>query len=269
MTLAEPQVQDTRRPVQDPPRSVGRVLSVLEAVADRRDGLSLSELAALVDTPKSSLLNMLKGLVASHHLTALNQRYRLGGASYRMAHMILAARPSMSPVLHEALEELLERTGETAVLTRLDPATMTVTYLEGIDSRQTVRYTVSLGSSRPLYSTAAGQAILAHEDEAAREHYLTHTPFRHLTPYTITDPDRLRAKLQTIRDDGFAISIQEGIVGAVGIAAALCDAGDQRHGRLALLVAGPVGRLDKRIDEVSRVVVEVAEKTSAMMRFAR
>ncbi len=265
--LAEPDAQETRRPMQDAPRSVGRVLSVLETVADRRDGLSLTELAVLVDTPKSSLLNMLKGLVASQHLTLLNQRYRLGGAAYRMAHMILAARPSMSPVLHEALEELHERTGETAVLTRLDPATMTVIYVEGIDSRQTIRYTVSLGASRPLYSTASGQVILAYEDDATQERYLTQTDFQHLTPHTITDPDRLRAKLAAIRDDGVAVSVQEGIVGAVGISAALRD--DQGRGRQALLVAGPIGRLDKRIQEVSDIVAEVADKTAAMLRFSR
>jgi len=267
--LAAPQVQETRRPMQDPPRSVARVLSVLETVADRRDGLSLSELAPLVDTPKSSLLYMLKGLVASQHLTVLNQRYRLGGAAYRMAHTILASRPSMSPVLHEAIEELLERTGETAVLTRLDPATMTVTYLDGIDSRQTVRYNVSLGSSRPLYSTAAGQAILANEETATQERYLRETDFQQLTPQTIIDPDRLRAKLADIRLAGFAVSVQEGIVGAVGIAAALGGGEEQGRRGLALLVAGPIGRLDKRIDEVSRIIVEVAEKTSAMLRFAR
>ncbi|WP_084581261.1 IclR family transcriptional regulator [Sphingomonas azotifigens] len=269
MPLAELPVQDHRRPIQDPPRSVGRVLSVLETVADRRDGISLSELALLVDTPKSSLLNMLKGLVASQHLTVLNQRYRLGGAAYRMAHAMLASRPSMSPVLHEAIEELLERTGETAVLTRLDPESMTVTYIEGVDSRQTVRYSVSLGSSRPLYCTAAGQAILAYEEPATQERYIAQTEFLQLTPNTLTDPDRLRAKLARIRSDGYAVSIQEGIFGAVGIAAALPGNDDLDRRRIALLVAGPTGRLDKRIEEVSRVLTEVAEKTAGMLRFAR
>lgn len=259
--------EDLRRVPQEPPRSIGRVLNVLETVADRRDGLSLSELAQIVDTPKSSLLMMLKGLVASNHLTVLNQRYRLGGAAFKLAHTMLGARPNMSPVLHEALVELWERTQESAVMTSLDREAMTVVYEEGLESPQTIRYTVAVSSVRPLYSTAAGQAMLAFQPTDTLDRYFATTRFEQHTRATITDPARLREKLARIREDGFAVSIQEGIPGAVGIAAPLfgrdgsCDR--------ALLVAGPLGRLDQRMESAAAVLVEICRKTSMMLQYAR
>lgn len=259
--------EDARRSPQEPPRSIGRVLNVLETVAERRDGVSLSELAQIVDTPKSSLLMMLKGLVASNHLTVLNQRYRLGGAAFKLAHTMLGARPSMSPVLHEALVELWERTQESAVMTSLDRDAMTVVYDEGLESPQTIRYTVAVGSERPLYSTAAGQAMLAFQPVEVRDRYIETTKFKKHTSATIVDPARLREKLARIREQGFAVSIQEGIAGAVGIAAPLfgrdgsCDK--------ALLVAGPLGRLDRRMEPAAEVLLEISKKTSMMLRYAR
>jgi|GEM_PF-423773 len=259
--------EDSRRPPQEPPRSIGRVLSVLETVADRRDGVSLSELAQIVDTPKSSLLMMLKGLVASNHLTVLNQRYRLSGEAFKLAHTILGARPSMSPVLHEALVELWERTQESAVMTSLDRDAMTVVYDEGLESPQTIRYTVAVGSARPLYATAAGQAMLAFQPAEVRDRYLETTHFEKQTSATILDPERLREKLDRIREEGFAVSVQESIAGAVGIAAPLF--GRDGSCNKALLVAGPVGRLDRRMEPAAEVLLEICKKTSMMLQYAR
>lgn len=258
--------EDTRRSPQEPPRSIGRLLSVLEAVADRRDGVPLSELAQIVDTPKSSLLMMLKGLVASNHLTVLNQRYRLGGAAFKLAHTMLGARPSMSPVLHEALVELWERTQESAVATSLDRDAMTVVYDEGLESPQTIRYTVAVGSARPLYSTAAGQAMLAFQSAEVQDRYLKHTRLEKHTSATIVDPVRLREKLARIRHEGFAVSIQEGIAGAVGIAAPLF--GPDGSCDKALLIAGPIGRLDRQMELASEILLEICKKTSLMLQYA-
>ncbi len=50
------------------PQSVGRVVLILEALSGVRDGATLSELAAEVGAPKTSLVGLLAGLTAERYL---------------------------------------------------------------------------------------------------------------------------------------------------------------------------------------------------------
>lgn len=250
----------------DAPRSIGRVLNVLETLAEFRGGASLTEIAQALGMPKSSLLVLLKALVASRHLSVSDQRYRLGEAAFDLGQKILGARSS-TVLLRQALGELANRTQETAVLTGFDPHMRVVSYIDAVESPQTVRYAVALGLIRQLYCTAAGQVTLAYQSDEYRDTYLRTNRFQQLTPNTVTDPGKIRERLARIRAQGYAVSVEESIPGASGIAAPIIIPGQPID--RALLVAGPVARLAAHTDEIVAAVVELAARASQQLAHTR
>ncbi|HXC38014.1 MAG TPA: helix-turn-helix domain-containing protein [Burkholderiales bacterium] len=67
------------------PRSLNRVLDILAMLADGGKEQSLGELTGTLGIPKSSLLNLLRGLCNSRHLVREGQKYRIGPEAVRLA----------------------------------------------------------------------------------------------------------------------------------------------------------------------------------------
>lgn len=65
------------------------------------------------------------------------------------------------------------------------------------------------GMQLEAYCTAVGKVLLAALSKAEREAYLRSGPFISLTPNTITDPDLLRAELESVGEKGYAIDDSE------------------------------------------------------------
>ena len=97
-------------------RSAARVLDVLEYLAGREQGASLSECVVALDLPKSSTLMLLRTVLARGYVTKDEaDRYRLndifrtygfGWGGHRFARLIALAKPIM--------EELCRAVDETA-----------------------------------------------------------------------------------------------------------------------------------------------------------
>src|SRR3546814_9938443 len=82
--------------------------------------------------------------------------YRLGPAGYGLGSALLEARRRLqsSDLLREGMRRLAERSGETVLLAVRDKQTATLTYVDLIESRNALRFTVAIGDRRPLYCTA-------------------------------------------------------------------------------------------------------------------
>lgn len=254
----------TTKPGPESPRSLVRLLGLFEAIARASDGLTLVELSIALESPKSSLLTMLKPLTATGHLLHEAGRYRLGPTVFVFAETLLRARQS-SPLIRAFMQELWTETKETVLLTAIDREAQLVTYVECLDSPQFVRYVVPAGTTRPLYCSAAGQALLAFQPEAWREHYLLGARLQKLTPKTITDRNGLRRRLDTIRASGISVSIGEAIPGAAGIAVPIMH-GDGAVNE-ALLLAGPSDRIGRDQEQICKIVREIGERMSAALGY--
>lgn len=246
----------------DSPRSALRLLGILDAVSSGSGALSLADLSSQLGAPKSSLLLILRPLVHRGYLTHRDGRYRLGSSAFRLASSIMSKR-SFPEIIRGCMETLAEQTDETVYLAAVDRDAGTSTYVEGIESPQPVRYWVPIGTSRPLYCSAAGLCLLAHQDPAWREAYVRRTPLEPLTPRTQTDPDKLLRRLDEIQRDGLAYSVGEAVSDASGMAAPIVD--PDGSVTMALLVAAPVLRFQKRADLLRRSVIVAAATASAAL----
>jgi DNA-binding IclR family transcriptional regulator len=234
-------------------RSALRLVALFEALATAAEGLSLAELSARLGAPKSSLLGILRSMVAAGYMEHGHGLYRLGPKSFRLAADMLAGR-RFPALLRPILQDLAAKAGETVFLVLLDRAAQRMTYADIIDSPNPVRYTVPTGTTRPLYVSAGGQMLLAYQEPAWIDSYIRAARLDALTPRTITDPDALHERLRAIRREGFAVSLGETVPGAAGVAAPIVNA----DGTVAagLLIGAPIDRFEQQLPELKRLLRE-------------
>ncbi len=242
-------------------RSATRLVALFEALAKSEQGISLAELSATIAAPKSSLLGLLRSMVALGYMEHDRGLYRLGPKAFRLAADILAIR-RFPNLVRPILQELQAKSGETVFLVVLDRTAQRMTYADIIDSPNPVRYTVPTGTTRPLYVSAGGQMLLAYQEPAWADSYIRATRLEKLTERTITDREALRERLAAIRRDGFAISIGETVPGAAGVAAPIFNAdGSVSAG---LLIGAPIDRFEQELPELKRLLREATARVSGM-----
>lgn len=244
------------------PRSLTRLLGLFDALARSADGLSLADLNVILESPKSSLLNLLRPLVGDGYLIHDGNRYRLGPAIFRLAANIMSVW-NFSKVLHPYLEELAERCHETVYVGVLDRGQGVITYVDVIESSQSVRYAMPVGTTRPLYCTAAGRLLLAHADREWREEYLRKVKIERRTPQTIVGKTELRAELDRVMQQGYSVSVGELMRESAGIAAPIV--GSDGKVVAALAIGAPSDRFEEARPVLQEMLLEVARRASGMM----
>lgn len=242
------------------PRSLTRLLALFGVLSRAPEGKSLAELNVILDTPKSSLLNLLRPLVAEGFLLHGNGNYRLGPSIFRLSASVLAAW-SFPKLIRPFLEELSLRTEETVLLGVLDREAECVTYVEIINSPHPVRYQIPVGTSRPLYATTAGRLLLAYTDKKWQDEYISSVAFKVKTAVPITRK-YLKQEVAQIRQDGLSCSLDIALKGLSGVSAPVFGA----DGRClaALNIAGPTERFRRDIESLKVIVKDVANKASGI-----
>jgi IclR family transcriptional regulator, acetate operon repressor len=245
------------------PRSLTRLLGLFDVLAKSKDGMSLAELNHALQSPKSSLLNLLRPLVIDGFLACENGRYRLGPSIFRLAANIMSVW-NFSSTMRPYLEELAQSSGESVYVGVLDTVGSVITYVDTIESAKAVRFSVPVGAARPLYSTAAGRVLLAFGDEDWVENYLRNTKISAYTPYTVTSRKALREELEKIRKTRISVSMGETFPESGAIAAPIFGA----DGKLiaAIAIGAPVSRLEPRLAELRPIIADIASRASGSTR---
>lgn len=176
---------------------------------------------------------------------------RLGQAYLESARLPRIVQPYLQRVTHG--------TAETAYLSVLDGDEIVFIARNGPNRNMNTGYV--LGARAPAQVTAAGMLLLALQTDAVLERWLTSPPLMLFTPHTIDSPSRLRAELQRIRADGWALSEQQLDLNSRGVAVPLRD----RYGAVlgALSITMPMGR-EKGQDAVARTLPMLREAAQAM-----
>ncbi len=223
------------------PQSVDRIFAILGHLARERDGDTLSALARHADAPKTSLVGLLSGMVDGGYLARDDQgKYRLGPSMVALA-INVVARQGFRELARPILQRLAEETGETALIGTMAPDADLVMYVDKVESSNPIRYTVPLGERRELYASAVGKVLLAHMQDERRDSYLRKQPLRPFTPRTVTSVRTLRSSLDAIREDGFALTCDERVVGVSALSAPIFGEADDLVA--AIVIAGPSERM--------------------------
>ena len=221
-------------------QTVSRALDLLEQFQVGDAELGITDLSNRLNLQKNNVFRLVATLKAKNYIEINNStgKYRLGiktrelgQVATRLIDFADHARPFLS--------ELKQQCHETCYFSIIKDG-FTV-YLEGVESDLPVRVAQQVGSSRPLYCTAAGRVQLAFMEPQKRMNFLSGSEMKGITTRTITDPDVLCKVLNIVAQQGYAIDDQEHDIGVMEIAAPVFDS----HGTIigALSVLGPEMRL--------------------------
>jgi DNA-binding IclR family transcriptional regulator len=92
-----------------------------------------------------------------------------------------------------------------------------------------------VGARWPLHATGVGLALLAHSGVDLQEQVMDR-PLASFTPYTVTDPARLRRLLAEARRTGYAVSDRQITDDAVSVAAPVFGAGGELVAAVSVVV---------------------------------
>ncbi|VWX54793.1 IclR family transcriptional regulator [Novosphingobium sp. 9U] len=249
------------------PQSVTRVIRLLEVLCASAAPLSLADLSRRLDTPKSSLAALLRGLAEEEFVVPADGAWRLGSGAFGLASAISEARRRLqsSDLIRDGMRRLAARASETVLLAVGDSDGDQLTYVDLVESRHAVRYAVAAGDRRPLYATAGGRALLATCSPEAVANYLKRVRPERLTANTATGLRELTSEIEAARQAGFAQTVDQAAEGVTGTAAVIRDAAGAVVG--ALVIAAPSARAQGRLVELARLVQDEAAAISRSLGF--
>ncbi len=227
----------TGKPAVRQVAAVERSLRVLDELASAESELGTNELARRTGVNASSVSRLLATLSARDYVEHVEEtgRYRLGLRLLQLGNVVLAGL-DLRELARPHLEELVEETGETATLSV--PGELDAVTVDFVQSGLSVQSVARLGRPSVAHATAAGKVLLAFGDVP-----LPTGALQRFTPRTITDPRKLAAAVERIREQGWAEAAGERERDLNAIAAPVFGA----EGRLAGIVGlqGPEGRFDR------------------------
>ena len=238
-------------------QSVDRALRILEILA--RSGESgVTEIASALDVHKSTAFRLVATLEQHRLVEQVEGRgkYRLGVGLLRLA----GATSARLDVVQEArplCKQLAAATGETVNLATLSGHS--ALYLDQVAGPSALQPHNWVGQHIPLHATSNGKVLMAWLQPAELGDLLGRMPA--YTGLTITTKARLRRELERVREQGYAIAVDELEVGLTAIAAPVRNA----HGDVicSMSLSGPTFRLSpERVAEVAPLLVEAADELS-------
>jgi len=247
-------------------KSVDRALHLLEIMAEEKREVELAELCKKTRINTTTLYRLLqtlqsRGFVAQDPHTG---SYRLGLKLLELGHAVVD-QIELRRIVLPFLQELMEKTGETANLVILDEGE--AIYIDKVESPSLLRTFSRIGKQAPAHATGVGKVLLAALSSEKVTEIIKTKGLCKLTENTITSPENLQKELEKIRENGFAIDNEECEIGAKCIAAPIRDYTNQVVA--AVSVAGPSVRLhEERLGELMKVIREAASKISQKMGYS-
>jgi DNA-binding IclR family transcriptional regulator len=246
-----------------PATAVERALNILEAAANRREGLTNSEISHKLGIPKSSASYILRTLERRGYLRrdAETGRYRLGlkilslGGDAR-ANLDLAevALPFM-----QALQERIHLTIHLAVLDQGEAV-----YIEKVEAPGFFKVNTWVGRRMFLHSTSVGKCLLAWLPKTEVETLLRQQGMKKRTPKTISSVPKLLADLEHVREQGHAIDDEENSLGARCLGAPIFDS--TGNVTAALGVSGTLTQMDEaNLPRIIDALKEAARRISRQL----
>lgn len=224
-------------------------ISVLEALLQVDRSLTLAELTQRTGMVKNKVFRILATLSAHRLVVRSNSGYSLGLRFVEFGEHV-RGRDVLIQTAAPLMDELLAETQETIFLGVIDGLETLV-----IDARQSprsVRLTGAIGRRGPMHTGGMPKTLLAHLPDEQQQAMLDQLSLNPITPFTVTDRGKLTSILAQIRSQGYVVTADDLDLGAVSIAAPICDySGDVVA---AMSIAGPISRFP---DDVAQHYVQL------------
>lgn len=199
---------------------LGRAIRIVEILAARPDGLTLTELASAAELGVTTAHRQLASLQALGLVAkGVGKSFVTGDRTRRIAALLAQGR-DVGALAEPILRNLADRFGETAFLARLDDGRVQLVASAFPDSDGQAY--AQPGRDMPLHAAASGKILLAQQSDEFIETYLR-SPRQAYTSATKTDAEAIRADLALARARHVAVCDNEFDPGILSYATALRD----------------------------------------------
>mgnify|MGYP001600035894 FL=1 len=244
------------------PSAIQHALDTIEAFQFGPREFSARELHEMLHIPRATQYRVLRALERRGYLRRdpQNGRYRMG---YKILQLAALAQEQIELVrtAQDVLHRMWTETRETAQLAVVDGTE--VMYLRVLESPVPHRFLLRPGVRAPIHCISPGLAILAFSPEEKVEEVLR-AGLRRFTDRTLTTPAGLRARLEEIRRDGYAINRGEWRESGGGVSAPVFDF--RGNAVAAIGLSGPNDRLtEERMVGLAPLVRERAAELSKIL----
>ncbi|CUR58706.1 Transcriptional regulator, IclR family [metagenome] len=191
-----------------------KVMALLGAFDRRHRTLTLSELARRAGVPVATAFRLVGELEAAGLLDRRpSGEYAVGRRLWDLG-LLAPVQSELRQVASPFLNDLYGATLATVHLAIRDG--VEVLYLDRLSGNASVPVVSQVGSRLPLHATGVGKVLLAHAPSDVVLAVLGN--LTRITPYTVTQPGRLRAELRRVHQEGFAQTVEEMSLGACSVA---------------------------------------------------
>lgn len=241
---------------------LARGLKVLEAFRDRRQPMTLSDVATQVGVPRATARRALLTLV---DLGFVENRGRLFVLTPRVLALASAYLTSadVPTVMQPVVERLSSKLGEACAAAVLDGDD--VVFVARANPQRIISVGLEIGYRLPACGTAVGRVLLSGMPDDEIDRRLDRADPQKLTERSITNRKKLRATVIAVRRDGYHVADQEVEPGFRSIAVPVFGA--DRRMRCALhvgthIVSMPV---EQAVKQFLPHLKEAAEQASPML----
>jgi IclR family acetate operon transcriptional repressor len=216
-------------------KSLALALAVIEFVASAKDaGVSVSQVARTVSTPKSNAFRILQTLVVRGYLLDHGEgparRYKLGTMFLRLANAATTQRP-LADFVKPALHKLSQETNLIARFGILDRGYVVALARE--DTLDGVMVWPYLGRQELAHCSAIGKALLSTKTDNQVREMLANIGLPQRTQRTITDWKEFSHELARTHARGFSIDDEEDFDGVFAVGAIVHDHTNQVVGAIS------------------------------------
>jgi len=232
-------------------KQVANVLELIEFFAKRGRPAALAEISRHFGWPRSSTFNLLNTLSSRGFLYEPRARegYYPSPKWSKLALQIEQNAP-IPERLGALMQVLWEKTNETVVLAAVSGSQ--ALFIHTIESPRAVRYSAGVGKLVPIHVTATGRALLSLMPDIDRAMILKKAIFKPYTSSTLLSVDAVETEIARSRARGWFESSAEFTPDLGGVAIPL----PLEERQLALLVAGPIFRVQPNYSSIARLMLE-------------
>lgn len=198
-----------------PSGPLARAFAMIRYVASQKKSLSVAEISDALELPVPTAHRLITNLESMGYLqrVAGSKRVMVGSALLELGSDSIASAFSVSSV-YGLLQKASAKIGEQCEISIVRHGT--VEYIASVKSESFMGLQFDAGKQGPLHCTSTGKIYLSTLKDPVLHRIVASLPLRRFTPNTITEPEQLLEEVTIVREQGWAATNEEYVLGVVG-----------------------------------------------------
>lgn len=241
--------------------AIEKTIQVLKTLSEQPYEFSATQLSNILGFNRTTIHRILNSLENEMFIirNESNKTYSIGPSLYHVGVQYLNRKSNytdIKSIIDEASKEVGQSIGYTIIVNKK------IINIYESETYYPIRIRYQQGDYYPINCGAYGKTIMAfYEPIEDLEKIVYQIELVKKTKNSITDPVKLLKEYEKIRKNGYAISDEENILGAIGVGAPVFNSSGKIHGALAAAVVK--NTLNKKeLDTLINVIIDGAKKIS-------